>query len=194
MFMCEMVRVGDWVRSYSMGIWKVGRVLSGFNELRFSLESPKAASPRTLVFSHRLVNTSWKRSFSIECADLSFVQRISREEQARIEETLESNPSLKKAFEKYQAKNSGVDLAVNISLGQLPGSDREKLRAACDIHLGSSAENGMTIDEVLAALRTAGYYDCIGKTPISATVQLISRGHEVRDGDFVLRFNRVLDF
>lgn len=192
--MYETVRVGDWVRSYSMGIWRVGRILSGFSELRFSLEAPKVLSARKLVFSHRLVNASWKRSFSIECAELSLVKRISREEEARIDEMLKSSPPLKKAFAKYQSKNGSVDLAVNVSLGLPPGSDREKLRAACDSHLGASIETGMTIDEVLAALRTAGYYDCIGKTPISATIQLISRGHEVRDGEFILRYNRLLGF
>jgi hypothetical protein len=37
------------------------------------------------------------------------------------------------------------------------------------------------------------YYDCIGKTPIVATLQLISVGHEVRDREFILRYNLVLD-
>jgi hypothetical protein len=50
------------------------------------------------------------------------------------------------------------------------------------------------MDEVLLSLRDAGYYDCIGKMPIVATLQLISINHEVRDREFVLRYNRVLDF
>jgi len=83
---------------------------------------------------------------------------------------------------------------VNVSLGQIPVSDREQLRAACSKHLGGSIENGMTMDEVLIALRDAGYYNCIGKTPIAATVQLLCVGHEVRDREFILRYSRVLDF
>jgi hypothetical protein len=73
-----------------MGFWKVWRVLDGFNELRFSLDAPKLPSSRTLVFSHRLVNNSWKRSFSTECAEASLVKRISTDEESRIEELLES--------------------------------------------------------------------------------------------------------
>ena len=188
------VKAGDWVRSYSMGIWRVWRVLSGFNELRFSLDAPKSQSSRTLVFSHRLVNTSWKKSFSRECAEASLVRRISPEEESRIQELLESHTPLKKAFDKYRAENTTLDLVVNLSLGQIPGSDRERLRAACDLHLGASVENGLPMDEVLAALRNAGYYDCIGKTPTNATVQLISVDHEVRDREFLLRYKRVLDF
>ena len=75
---------------------------------------------------------------------------------------------------------------MNVSLGQLPGSDRERLKTACDLHLGSSIESGLTMDEVLAALRTAGYYECIGKIPTNATVQLISVDHEVRDHEFLI--------
>jgi hypothetical protein len=172
----------------------VWRVLKGFNELRFSLDAPKSPSPRTLVFSHRLVNTSWKRSFSKECAEASLVSRISPDEESKIQELLESNTPLKKAFEKYRTENSALDLIVNIGLGQIPGSDRERLRAACDLHLGTSVDNRLTMDEVLAALRNAGYYDYLGKTPTSATVQLISVDHEVRDHEFLLRYKRVLDF
>jgi len=188
------LNVGDWVRSYSMGIWRVWRVLSGFNEVRFSLDAPKSRSSRTLVFSHRLVNTSWKRSFSKECAEGSLVSRISQDEESRINEFLESNTQMKKAFDKYSAENSTLDLIVNVGLGQIPGSDRERLRAACDSHLGSSIENGLTMDEVLTGLRDAGYYECIGKIPKSATVQLVSINHEVRDHEFILRYQRVLDF
>jgi len=140
------------------------------------------------------VNSSWKRSFSIECAEASLVNRISPDEESRIEELLESNPQLKKAFEKYRAEHGTLDLVVNVSLGQFPGSDRERLKAACALHLGASIENGLTMGEVLAALRNAGYYDYIGKTPRNATVQLISVDHEVRDNEFLLRYKRVLDF
>jgi hypothetical protein len=192
--MDEALKVGDWVHSYSMGIWRVWRVLSGFNELRFSLEAPKFISPRTLVFSHRLVNTSWKRSFSTECAEISLVSRISPDDESRIQELLRSNPSLSRAFEKYQAKNDALDLVVNVSLGHIPGADRERLRAACARYLGASGQAGLTMDEVLVALQSAGYYDCIGKTPIEATVQLISTGHEVWEREFILRYSRVLDF
>src|SRR5262249_30528227 len=112
---------------------------------------------------------------------------------SRIQELLETNTPLKKAFDKYRAENSTLDLVVNVSLGQIPGSDRERLRAACDLHLGASG-NGLTMDEVLPALRNAGYYDCIGKTPTNGTVQLTSVDHQVRDHEFLLRYKRVLDF
>lgn len=188
------MKVGDWVHSYSMGIWRVSRLLSGFNELRFSLDAPKFVSPHTLVFSNRLVNRSWKKSFSSEWAELSFVRQISADEESRIQELLQSNASLKKEFEKYQSKNASLDLVVNVGLGQIPNFDRERLGSFCSAALGSSVQDGITMDEVLIALRDGGYHDCIGKTPIAATAQLISAGHEVRDREFVLRYSRVLDF
>jgi len=116
------------------------------------------------------------------------------DEESRVQQLLESNTTLKKAFEKYRAEHSTLDLVEHVRLGELPGSDRERLRAACDLHLGASIQNGLTMDEVLVALRNAGYYDCIDKTPIEARVQLISVDHEVRDHEFLLRYKRVLDF
>jgi len=103
-----------------MGIWRVWRVLTGFNEPRFSLDTPKIPSSRILVFSHRLVNTSWKRSFSKECAGASVIHPVSPEEESKIQELLEPNTPLKKAFEKYCAANSSLDLMVNLSLGGIP--------------------------------------------------------------------------
>jgi hypothetical protein len=122
------------------------------------------------------------------------VSRISPEEELRIQELLESNTALKKAFDKYRAENSTLDLAVNVTLGQIPGSDRKRLRTACDLHLGASTENGVPMDEVLSALRNAGYHDCIGQSPTEATVVLISVDHEVRGREFLLRYKCVLDF
>lgn len=83
---------------------------------------------------------------------------------------------------------------MNLSLGQIPDSDREQLRAACAVYLGVSTKHGMTMDEVLAALRNAGYYEHSGKLPINATIQLLSVDHEVRNHEFLLRYQRVLDF
>jgi len=62
------------------------------------------------------------------------------------------------------------------------------------MYLGAAIEKGMTMDEVLAVLRDAGYYDCIGQTPASAAIQLVSVDHEVRDREFILRYKRVLNF
>lgn len=192
--MSELVKAGDWVYSYSIGIWQVSRMLSGFNEIRFSLDEPKRKSRRTLVFSYRLLNSSWKRSFSVEIAELNFVNLLTAEETSRVEEMLESDPKLRKSFGKYQATHTIPDLIVNVALGGLPSGDRDHLREACDAQLGTSPENGKTMDEVLVALTASGYYEYIGKLPTSATVQLVSKGHEVRDGEFVLRYGRVLDF
>src|SRR5580692_8046918 len=118
---------------------------------------------------------------------LASAQRVQPpDEESRVQQLLESNTTLKKAFEKYRAEHSTLDLVEHVRLGELPGSDRERLRAACDLHLGASIQNGLTMDEVLVALQNAGYYDCIDKTPIEARVQLISVNHEVRDHEFLL--------
>jgi hypothetical protein len=55
----ETIKIGDWVRSYGSGIWRVHRILELDD---FDIQS-QSYKPRTIVFSSRFVNDSYKRSF-----------------------------------------------------------------------------------------------------------------------------------
>ncbi|MBI1352715.1 MAG: hypothetical protein GC160_00105 [Acidobacteria bacterium] len=189
-----IVSVGDWIRPYSKGIWRVFRILNDFNEFRYSLREPKVRSDRTLVFSNRLVNDSWKRSFSTECSELSWVTSIPREERQRIHQLLRGDEKLRKAFEKFEGAPKPVDLVVNLRFGPLPGSDRERFKAAMSEVLHGPIKRGLILDEVLECVRAAGYEGCMSQNPTTATLQLVSPDHELRGREFVMREYRVLNF
>src|SRR5436189_4100911 len=72
----RVARVGDWVRSYSQGIWQVNRVLQDFYEISDRRTTKREKSGRTLVFSKRLLNKSWKRSFSVEVCDITLTRPL----------------------------------------------------------------------------------------------------------------------
>ena len=181
---------GDWVRPYSKGIWRVSRILTGFNEFRYRLSEPKVPSHRTLVFSNRLVNDAWKRSFASECSNATLVTKLSDDERQRVEELLR-NPRLSTAFDKYESTPKPVDLIVNLRFGPMPQADRERFAHAMEEVLELPMRGGMTLDEVLECIRAAGFEDYSGKVPEVAGVQLVSPGHELRGSDFVMRHYRV---
>jgi hypothetical protein len=188
------VGVGDWIRPYSKGLWRVSRVLQDFNEFRYRLSETKVRSHRTLIFSNRLVNDSWKRSFASECCDLSWVTAMSNEEQQKIDQLLLSDDKLRKAFEKFEGAPKPIDLIVNLRFGPLPDADRERFKAACSEVLDKPIQRGMTLDEVLECVRTAGYEGCMNENPEMASIQLVSPDHELRGPDFVMRRYRIRTF
>ena len=177
--------VGDWVRPYSRGIWRVARVLSGFNELRWSLNEPKRTSSDVLVFSNRLVNESWKRSFSHEVSLADYVCHVSDDERLRIRAVLAEDARLAAAFHDFEAKSPCVDLIANLGCGCK--SRKEPFERLCRRLFDADIQNGLTLDQVLERLADAGHSDCQRQVPAVATLQLVSVGHDVRDNEFVFR-------
>jgi hypothetical protein len=168
--------------------------LKGFTECRFSLDEPTVASPRTLVFSNRLVNDFWKRSFATECSELSFVRAVSDDERQRIDAMLLNDSALRTAFAQYESAPKPVDLVVNLRFGELPGADSEGFKAICGRALDDPIRQGLTLDEVLGLIRAVGYEDCMNKNPTLVTLQLASPNYELRAGEFVMRSHRFLDY
>ena len=183
---------GDWVRQISSGIWRVSRILSGFDEFRYSLNKPKMKSKRSLVFANRLVNDSWKRSFTTECFEMSWVNRVEDEEQQRVGHLLRDNAALRKAFEAYEADPKPVDLIVNLGFGLPATSDQEQFKAVCAEALADPIQRGLTLDDVLELIRAAGYDEFMRKYPTTARLQLVCPDHELRGAEFVMRRYRFL--
>jgi hypothetical protein len=187
-------KVGDWVRVPSLwpGIWKVSRVLAGFSEDRWSLDEPLQPSQRSILFCHRMVNDSWKRSFSYQCCEAALTRTLSDSEQRRIETLLTSDKRFVAAFEKYQATTKTIDLIANLGFGGLGEDESGEFPSVCDKLLADRIEDGLTMDDVLGLLRSSWLDSHRRRLPQQVTLQLIATGHEVRDGRFVYRRYRSL--
>ena len=120
------------------------------------------------------------------------MEPLSQDEEIRIADLPQTNDALQIAFERYEANPKSIDLIVNLSLGQLPKPGIGAFEPACRQLLAGHVDNGLTMDEVLGLLRTAGYHDYIGKQPRTATLQMISVNHELRGRDFVVRSYKTL--
>lgn len=188
------VAVGDWIRLPLSGVWKVSRILEGFNESRFSLDDATEIFKGQLAFVNRLVGDTGKRLFTTEVWNTYWATPLSQSEKSAIEDLLTSDAGLREAFERYEANPKPVDLVVNLSVGGLSRKDVEQFKSACDRLLADSIGQGLILDDVSRLLKEAGYHDRLGKSPRSAALQLVCRNHELQDGEFVLREYRVLDF
>lgn len=185
----------DWVRITPLwpGIWRVHRVLSGFKESRWSLDEPSVQSTRTIAFCHRLVNDSWKRSFTFQCCDASYLRALNPEELQQVEALQASDKKLLGAFEKFQSESNTLDLIANVDLGSLTEKARAKLPERCNEMLATRIEEGVTLDEVLNLMRSRGLDSLMRKNPQQATIQLVSLNHELRGDEFLYRRYRVLN-
>lgn len=148
------VQPGDWIQISQLfpGIWKVSRVLSGFKEHRWSLNEPSVISLRTVVFCHRIVNDSWKRSFAFQCCELSYVSKLTLEDLVHLEALLVADTKLSKAFDKYKDSCKTLGSIANLAFGGFSDQEVTQFSDKCDEMLASRIDNGVTLDEVLACI------------------------------------------
>ena len=191
-----MLTAGDWVRVPALwpGIWRVYRVLSGFKEDRWSLDDPLRPSQRTIVFCHRLVNDSWKRSFSHQSCEGSLTHPVARAERDRIGMLLSSDKKLAAAFKKYQDTVKSIDLVANLGFGEFSEQESKEFPNRCAALLGERIDGGLTMDEVLSILQENELAAHQHKSPKQATLQLISPNHELKGDRFVYRRYGTLAF
>jgi hypothetical protein len=156
------------------------------------LDAPLSPSKRTIVFCHRIINNSWRRSFSHQSCEASLTRTLSSREQEEIGALLASNKRLVAAFEKYQATTKTIDLVANLGFGELGEDEAKEFPQVCDKLLGDRIEAGLSMDDVLILLRSSWLDSHRHRLPQQVTLQLIATGHEVRDGRFVYRQYRSL--
>jgi hypothetical protein len=190
------IKPGDWVRITPLwpGIWNVYRVLAGFKEDEWSIDEPLKPSKRILVFCHRLVNDSWKRSFAHQSCEVSLVRPADNAEKKRLNALLSSDRKLRKAFEQYQTKQNRIDLVANIGFGGLTKKETANFAKLCDEIFGDRIDAGFTIPQVLGLLREHGLEKNRHELPQQVTLQLTCINHELRSDEFVHKEYRVLPF
>jgi len=190
------VQPGDWIQISRLfpGIWKVSRVLSGFKEHRWSLNEPSIISLRTVVFCHRIVNDSWKRSFAFQCCELSYVSKLTLEDLVHLEALLVADTKLSKAFDKYKDSCKTLGSIANLAFGGFSDQEVTQFSDKCGEMLASRIDNGVTLDEVLVLLESHGLDSNMRTYPILRTLQLVSVDHELRGDEYVYRQYRVFIF
>jgi hypothetical protein len=176
------LNLGDWVTSYSPGIWQIYRIVPIVNEMRFSLADRRRKSRRVLIFSKRSLNEQWVPDFASECCSRSLVSTPTAEDRQRLQQMLIDNPTLLQAFDQYQP--AAIDLIGNLSM-RVPVFHR--LEAFCTNVLAPAMTPGVSMEQILQLMKAEDLEAFLNKYPINATLQVVSRDHEMKDGAFIFR-------
>lgn len=175
----ENIKIGDWVRSYGSGIWRAHRILE-LND--FDIQSQSYRS-RTVVFSSRFVNDSYKRSFSTESCDSAFVYHLDPIEKEELESFIENNPELVAKFDAYKPKS--IDAIYNANVN-IPASgsqtDLEEMLSTFQ-ELNLEQLYNKLIESKIGSSGTKGW-----------TAQFVSNNHKCCEGKLLYSFSKVLAF
>jgi hypothetical protein len=174
--MSETVRLGDWVSSYSPGMWQVYRVLEGYKTTDpiTGLEVRK-----TTVFSKRLVSAALKRAFKEECCDLEYVKKLTGRPLRQLNALIAENPELFDQFNAYHPKS--IDHIYNARISNPLKLSRLRLEALMP------NDQPLSLFEITRLLVDLGISDPAG----TLTAQFVSPNFECPDGCLLYRFKGI---
>ena len=173
------VKVGDWVTSYSSGIWRVYRVLENV----VVANSSGGTKTISLIFSNRFLSSSYKPLFKSECCAPSFVEKLNSEETSKLNDYISKNPE---QFERFDKKEPKIVNAYTDAFFTKPSNKtieeinnyfelKQKIKAS-DIH------------------KVMEQFNLTWKGNPGWRVEFISENHEVLERELVYTFNKVLEF
>lgn len=172
------LKIGDWVRSYSAGIWQIYRILD------YKCNDPVSGKQveKTTIFSKKFVSDSFKRSFKEECSDPAFVYLLDPDKKKELDAFIESHPGLYQKFINHEPKK--MDCIYNVRISIPPHRDSQMIA-------DKLKDLGPVKDiEINAKLNALGFNT---KARPSWTVQFVSSGFEYIDGYLSYQFLRVLE-
>lgn len=179
------VATGDWVYSESPGIWRVERILQDIQKLRFSLQDRKRVDRRRLVLCKRIVDESWRPTFSAEVVSDAFVHPLPGDDLRRLDEYVASNQQVLKEFEAFEPTMNDhvMDLPLNV-----PASvGRQGIQRLIEEVFAGIADGGVTNDEILQRIAQSDLERYATRTIRNATMRFFSKGHEIRHNEYVFR-------
>ncbi|AOT08756.1 hypothetical protein [Pseudoalteromonas luteoviolacea] len=177
--MDDNIKIGDWVRSYGSGIWRVHRILE-LNDFDIQSQTNK---PRTVIFSSRFVNDSYKRSFSTESCDSAFVYHLDSNEKEELDAFMGSNPELVAKFDAYKPKS--IDAVYNANVN-IPASGSQ-----ADLEEALSSFQELNLEQLYNQLIESKIGSSVAK---GWTAQFVSSNHECLNGKLLYSFSKVLAF
>jgi len=173
------LKEGDWVTSYSQGIWQIYRIIA-----RDGSDNPAWFQHKggVTVFSKRFLSNSFRRSFTQECCNSLFVEKLDAATERKLKRFIKENEKLYQVFVDYSPK--AVHLIYNARFGIPAGKTKDEIESLIP-------KKKVRKDEINLLLQRLGLDT---NDQISWTAQFVSHDHERKDGHFVFRFNRILKF
>ncbi|MCG8839033.1 hypothetical protein G1K37_11815 [Tenacibaculum dicentrarchi] len=99
------IEIGDWVNSYSKGIFRVEKIFKRFYDESSPLipENCKIGDQqKNIVLSKRFLNSKFKKSLSYENCDESFISHLTKKELTELDKIISEKPKLVAELNEYE--------------------------------------------------------------------------------------------
>ena len=99
-----MIKIGDWVSSYSKGIYRIERIIDRYYEEGSVLENNKVGDKYQdrIIISKRLLNSKFTKAISYESCSEYFISSLDNEQLLQLKKVLKDNPQLLTELDNYQ--------------------------------------------------------------------------------------------
>ena len=103
--MKQEIKIGDWINSYSKGIYRVEKIIDQFyDESSPILDGNKIGDKMKdrIIISKRLFNSKFKKSINYESCSDYFVSHLDNQQMTELQKILTDNHKLLKELDDYQ--------------------------------------------------------------------------------------------
>lgn len=103
--MKKEIEIGDWVNSYSKGIFRVEKIFDRFYEESSPLipKGKKIGDPQNrIVLSKRFLNSKFKKSFSYDRCDESLITHLTKKDLNVLDKVITEKPELIVELDTYE--------------------------------------------------------------------------------------------
>lgn len=130
--MGQNIQIGDWVNSYSTGIYRVEKIIDGYYDesdqstLGFNKIGDKYKD--RIIVSKRLLNSKFKKSISYESCSEYYVTHLREEQFSELQKILIQKPELIKELDEYK-----IPILVSIYNAELQIDNEKELQSVMQL-------------------------------------------------------------
>ncbi len=173
------LNIGDWVESYSPGIWQIYKNIKHKSNIMPS-RRPKEM---VIVFSKRFLTESFQYSVTEESCNSDLIVKLDNEKISKLNKFISENKALYDEFQQYQPRPIGVVYNARIAIP--------------DNMSTTEVENMISKDRFFTDKDISPYLEELGfntKKMPSWTIQFFCDDHECINDHLAYKFHRVLEF
>ena len=178
------VKIGDWVRTHSKGIWRIERAVPEHYEPRYSLSDQKQLYQGTLFLLKRLLTEKWKPAVETTAAHETMVKPLTKADFKKLQKCLADNDTI---LTEFDSATRPVDAILNLGFALPRRSDYALFKREFEAAFSDPLANGATSDSILKVIAKSNFASYLGERPRDATLQFVSKDYEVRRRNLIYR-------
>lgn len=150
----------------------------------YSLSDQKQLYQGTLFLLKRLLNEKWKPAFETTAAHESMVKPLNKADFKKLRKCLADNDTI---LAEFDSTTSTVDAILNLGFALPRRSDYAIFKREFEAAFSDPLAKGVTSDSILKVIAASNFASCFGERPRDATLQFVSKDHEVRRRSLIYR-------